>query len=235
MHTGKGHVLELVLQDGHRHVRVSCQSTLIPAPGQYLLANDESDTPLPVPLFYTDSAAQGFMAVAPASVSWNPGHGLSLRGPLGHGFSLPLAARRVGLVAFDDQPARLRGLIQPALRQDADIVLVCSAAPDSLPDDVEVQPLSALDEIVNWADYIAFDVERANVHQLRQQLATRNHRSGMSAEVLIRTPLPCGGIAECGVCAVSARSDWKLACKDGPVFDWSELDSSFLVEQRREI
>jgi NAD(P)H-flavin reductase len=43
------------------------------------------------------------------------------------------------------------------------------------------------------------------------------------AQVLVRTSIPCGGIADCGVCAVMTKSNWKLACKDGPVFDLKEL------------
>ncbi len=129
---------------------------------------------------------------------------LHLRGPLGRGFSLPLAARRVGLVAFDDSPARLRGLIRPALKQDAAVVLVSNSSPDNLPDDVEVQPLSALDDILEWADYAAFDVARENLHQLRERRGKRNPLAAeMDAQVLVRTPVPCGGIAECGVCAVT--------------------------------
>jgi NAD(P)H-flavin reductase len=40
---------------------------------------------------------------------------------------------------------------------------------------------------------------------------------------LVVAPMPCGGLAECGVCAVTTRRGWKLACKDGPVFDLGEL------------
>lgn len=223
MHTGKGQVLELILEDGCRYVRVACPPNLTPSPGQYLLASNGSDSPLPVPLFHTDSSPRGFTAAARIPDSWNPGLELSLRGPLGRGFSLPLSARRVGLVAFDDSPARLKGLIELALRQEAAITLVCSSAPEYLPDDVEVQPLSALQEIVAWADYIAFDVARENLEKLKEQLGKRNPVM-VEAQVLVRTPIPCGGIAECGVCAVRLRPDWKLACKDGPIFDWAEID-----------
>ena len=224
MHIGKGQVLELILEDGSRYVRISCPPNLIPGPGQYLLASDGSDSPLPVPLFYTDSATQGFISAAPADALWSPGLMLSLGGPLGRGFALPLAARRVVLVAFDDSPARLRALIRPALKQDAGVVLVGNSMPDNLPDDVEVQPLSALSDILEWADYVAFDIARENLNQLRQQLGKWNSlAAGLGAQVLIRTPVPCGGIAECGVCAVTLRPDWKLACKDGPVFDWADL------------
>jgi len=224
MHTGKGQVLELILEDGHRYLRVACQPNLIPAPGQYLLASDGSNSPLPVPLFYTDLAPQGFVAAAHGTATWSPGITLYLRGPLGRAFSLPLAARRVGLVAYDDSPARLRGLIQPALKQDAAVALVCNSAPVDLPDDVEVQPLSALDDILEWADYAAFDLTRENLHPLRESLGKWNQlAAGMGAQVLLRTAIPCGGIAECGVCAVTLKSEWKLACKDGPVFDWRDL------------
>jgi hypothetical protein len=27
------------------------------------------------------------------------------------------------------------------------------------------------------------------------------------------------------LCAVNLKSAWKLACKDGPVFDWMEMES----------
>src|SRR5512138_923098 len=133
MQTGKGQVRELILdasvRRGCRYARISCVAGLVPSPGQYLLASDGSDAPLPVPLFYTDSAPQGFVAAAPLPGSWNPGLELALRGPLGRGFTLPPASRKVGLVAFDDSPARLRGLIRPALKQEAAVVLVCHSMP----------------------------------------------------------------------------------------------------------
>lgn len=224
MSTGKGQVVTLILEEGYHYVRVSCPPNLIPGPGQYLLASDGSDAPLPIPLFYTDSAPQGFVAAPPLIAAWSPGLVLYLRGPLGRGFRLPLAARKVGLVAFDNSPARLRGLIRPALNQEAAVVLVSNTTPEDLSDDVEVQPLSALHDILEWADYVAFDIARENVQRLKEQLGKLNLLvAGRDSQVLIRTTIPCGGIAECGVCAITFWSEWKLACKDGPVFDWREL------------
>jgi NAD(P)H-flavin reductase len=227
MSTGKGQIIELILEDGCRYVRIGCSPNLIPSPGQYLLAGDGSDSPLPVPLFYTDSAPEGFIATAAVPDSWNPGLELYLRGPLGRGFTLPFSARKVGLIAFDASPARLRGLIRPALKQDSAIVLVDNSTPDNWPDDVEVQPMSALNDVAEWADYLAFDVARDNLSQMREQLKEINQFTvGKEVQVLIHTPIPCGGVAECGVCAVTLKSGWRLACKDGPVFDWNEIFSS---------
>jgi NAD(P)H-flavin reductase len=222
MHIGTGRLVELILADGYRYARIACAENLIPAPGQYLLASDGSDSPLPVPIFYTDSAPKGFISTV--SDQWNPGETLYLRGPLGRRFSLPVSARKVGLVAFDDSPARLRGLIPPALRQEASIVLVCDWKVEHLPDEVEIQPLSAMEEILGWADYIALDVSRENLHALQEKLEQRNQLLAVKdAQILIRTSMPCGGVAECGVCAVVTKSGWEMACKDGPVFDLKEI------------
>jgi dihydroorotate dehydrogenase electron transfer subunit len=224
VYTDKAELIELLLRDGLRQARISCRQTLIPSPGQYLLASDKSDFPAPVSIFYTDSAAQGFIAAAPVPQSWNPGQEIYLRGPLGHGFMLPSSARRVGLVAFDDSPSRLHGLIRPALKQDAAVVLICSSSMDNFPDEVEIHPLSALAEIMEWADYLAFDVARENLPGLKEQLySAKQAWASLEAQILVRTPVPCGGIAECGVCAVTIKSGWKMACKDGPVFEWGEL------------
>jgi len=232
MHVGKGQILELILRDGFRLARLACPQAMIPAPGQYLLAGDASDatlgaslrSPLPVPLFHADSAPQGFLVSPPIPDFWMPGTEVFLRGLLGHGFVLPPSARKVGLVAFDHAPSRLLGLVEPALKQSAAVVLVSNFASDHLPDEVEVQPLSAVAEIIEWADYVAIDVARENLSGLRERLGSLKQASVRGeAQVLIRTPVPCGGIAECGVCAVNLKSGWRLACKDGPVFDGKEI------------
>jgi NAD(P)H-flavin reductase len=147
-----------------------------------------------------------------------------LRGPLGHGFVIPAFARKIALIAFDDSPARLRGLISIALKQDAEIVLVCNSAVDDLPEAVEVQPLQTLIDIYQWADYAALDVVRENLNRLGQMLGTGNQAGEpREAQVLIRAPMPCGALAECGVCALTIRREWKMICKDGPVFELNSI------------
>ena len=185
MHTGKGRVIELLLEDGCLYVQVACPANLIPAPGQYLLASDASDSPLPVPIFYTDSAPKSgnmapsrhFIASVSGNVDWKPGDVLALRGPLGRGFVVPLSARKIGLIAFDDSPVRLRGLIGPALKRDVSVVLLCASSVDHLPDEVEVQPLSALDDVLKWADYLAVDVTRENLSELKERLTANRQLS----------------------------------------------------------
>ncbi|MBI5951281.1 MAG: hypothetical protein HY865_06470 [Chloroflexi bacterium] len=213
MKNGQAQVAEIFLDS---RMRLVCPPELIPAPGQYLLAHASfSDDPLADPVFFSDSAPEGF--VAAPGLPWTPGTKLNLRGPLGHGFAIPASARKVALIAFDDSPERMRGLIPIAFKLGAEVVLVSDVAAQDLPEAVEVQPLQALDEIIQWADFAAFDVARENLPRLAKKLGTGNQ---LPAQILIRAPMPCGAVAECGVCAVNIHNEWKLICKDGPVFEF---------------
>lgn len=218
MQTTKGFIDEIYL-DGRRAARFTCPSALIPAPGQYLLAYAASDSnsPLAYPVYAAGICPGGFYAAPALPPNWLPGLELTLRGPLGHGFNLPVASRFVALAAFGETCARLLALLKPALAQKAAVVLLTDNPPNDLPSAVEISPLSALPETIQWADYLAIDISRAT---LSETLKPIQHlvNSGY-AQVFIETAVPCGGVGECGLCAVSLRKGYKLACKDGPVFD----------------
>ena len=90
-----------------------------------------------------------------------------------------------------------------------------------MPSAVEISPLLALPETAHWADYIAIDIPRAAIPEMLMPIY-QFINSGY-AQVFIETLIPCGGIGECGLCAVSLRKGYKLACKDGPVFDLKSI------------
>jgi hypothetical protein len=222
MKNGEGQLSEIYLDS---RARILCPPEMIPAPGQYILAHAiGSDAPLAVPIFFSDSAPNGFRSAPFLPLAWTPGTQLNLRGPLGHGFSLPAFARKVDLIAFDESPERLRGLINIALNQDAEVVLVSDTAMNDIPEVMEVQPLQALLDIYQWADYTAFDVARENLNQLWEMLGKGEQAKAVrEAQVLVRAPMPCGALAECGVCALTIKYEWKMICKDGPVFELSSI------------
>jgi NAD(P)H-flavin reductase len=222
MRTANG-IIEELLVDGS--ARIHCPTELTPKPGQYLLAHAGiSDSPLPVPLFSSETTPRGFRSAPPLPREWRPGDLLTLRGPLGRGFVIPESARKIALIVFDNSPARLQGLIPIALQQNAEVVLVSDASAADLPEIVEVQPLKAMVEIFQWADYAALDVDRWNLSQLKEMLREGKQVWGKcEAQVLVRAPMPCGAIAECGVCALVIRHEWKMVCRDGPVFSLQDL------------
>lgn len=222
---GTGELVELYLESGLTGGRLLCPQNLIPAPGQYLLVHDPaSDSPLPAPVFNAGSVPGGFLVAPPIPQTWKPGMSLALRGPLGRGFSLPVSARCVALVALGETSARLKPLLAEALGNGASVVLVSDLELPDLPPEVETQPVAALPEIVQWADYLAMDIPRESLPGLREVLGFgMQARVRCEAQINVVTPKPCGGMGECGLCAVNVRRGWKMACKDGPVFDLNQL------------
>jgi NAD(P)H-flavin reductase len=213
---------ELVLLGGRRAARLSCGPTLVPSPGRYVMAHaPATGALLATALFMGASCPGGFIAGPPIPMDWRPGSELNLRGPLGHGFKLPAHSQRVALVAVADvDPSRLLPVAERALRQNAAVTLVCDDAADQLPLHVEVQPRSALLEVVSWCDYAAFDVTREALDELAGKLTQlKGSALPASLQVLIRAPMPCGGLADCGVCTARTARGQVLPCADGPVFD----------------
>lgn len=222
MHQGLAELTEISMNEKTAG-RMRCDPRLVPAPGQYLLAHAEQDSnaPLAVPLFSAGLCPGGFTLAAPLPPHWLPGTQLNIRGPLGKGFKIPTTARFVALAAFHKNPARLLALTEPALAQNAAIVLLTDNSPEDLSTAIEISPLEALTETMRWADYVALDAPRSALPALLQSIrAAAYSRDG---QILVETELPCGGMAECGVCAVSLHKGYKLACKDGPVFELKTL------------
>ena len=222
MHTATARIEEITSYEC-RAARLSCPAGVIPAPGQYVQANalPEEDSALALPVFSAGLCQGGFYAAPPFPHHWRPGTHLIIRGPFGKGFQLPTAARFVALVAYGGNPARLLALAELALAQNAGVVLLAEAAPAGLPAAIEISPLAALPETLAWADYAAFDLPRMALTDVLRQV--RRAAYAGAGQVLVETPLPCAGMGECGVCAVSADKGYRLACKDGPVFDVKAL------------
>ena len=225
----QGTIAEVCMLSGQRSVYIKCAAASIPGPGRYIMAHEEgSEAPLATELFAADYRSSGFLAAPPVPRQWMPGSVLALRGPSGHGFDLPPAARRVALMAFNDNPTRLLPLAEMAIRQGGAVALVCEGLTPDLPLQVEVHPLRAMAEVCRWADYAAFDVEIASLAALMEALmpAGVSFPNG-AAQALVHAAMPCGGLADCGVCTVRTARGPRLACVDGPV-----LDLRLLVRKR---
>lgn len=198
-----------------------------PHPGQYLPCQNISQEPVILPTnVFRVIGPKGKLCVAPLPANWYPGDGLILLPPQGHGFSLPVSARRVGLLALDDSPARLLTLVEGVLAQDAAVTLFFDALPEGdilswVPPSVEVVPLTAFHESLDWLDFLAVDINLKNLDELTSLIG--DARLNFAGQVLVRTAMPCRGLGACGVCAVKTHQGWRLTCVDGPVFPLKEL------------
>lgn len=221
-------VLEVTAGDAAgRAVRLACPARAVPAAGRYLAAwNPQAPgTPLAHPLFLSVSHSDGFLTAPPVPLDWEPGSQLELRGPLGRGFKLAPAVRRLALAVLGDTSARLRPLMEAVLQQRGSVALFTDAAITALPVAVEINPLRVLADGVEWADFLALDLPAGRVPDLRELLKPEMERGRFPcpAQALVTLPMPCSGMGECGACAVLVRRSWRLACQDGPVFPLQDL------------
>lgn len=211
---------------------IECPAGGVPTAGQYVLARIKEDesAPLARTLFPSGRATHRFQT-GELPPHWVAGTMLLLRGPLGRGFELPQGLRRLALASIGEGGACLRPLMEDALAQGVEVTLFDDRRPRGLPPAVEAFPLSSLMEALPWADFLALDIPHNRLAQLNRILGPRRSLQHPlpAAQALIRAPMPCAGSAECGACAVQTRPSWKqtrwkLACKDGPVFNLDELD-----------
>lgn len=228
MAIGKGTITELRLEAGGLSGRIHCPPGLRPAPGQYLAATSlDYSQPLPVMLFPIATSGEDVFVAPPLPPTWVTGMQLNLRGPLGKGFHLPPTARRIALASLEGAPSRLIALVPQGLAQQAAVAIYAPEIPAGLPEDVEVLPLDLLPEALAWADFLALDTPLLRLAELRARLGLKPfQRPGCQIQVLVVTDMPCSGLADCGVCAVATQHGWALACSDGPVFDFNQLESA---------
>jgi hypothetical protein len=231
MNRFSGRITEIWQETGDLACRIACPPQAVPSPGQYLLASDPADcaAPLATRLFASATRPDGFDCAPGLPRAWLPGTELTLSGPLGRGFSLPEHARQTVFAALGGQPARLRPLVTAALARGCGATLFADHLREGdlfrWPAAIEVYPLAALPDCLSFADFLTLEAPPSALAGLRTLLGLGlGARLPFPAQVLVDTPVPCGGLADCGVCAVRARRGWKLACKDGPVFDLNELE-----------
>ena len=226
-----GEIRELWLSPtGQVGGKIACTPSIQPAPGQYVLATAAQwggDALAAVLFAYGNplSPAGILWAAPPLPAAWKVGDHLALRGPCGKGFRVPSGAQKIALAALDANPYRLGGLIQQALLRQAEVSLYCSFIPVDLPVAVEILPLELLPDALHWADFLAVETCLAGLAELPGRLKLpAGQASACPIQVLVAADMPCAGTAECGVCSVRTRRGWRLACQDGPVFDYNQLD-----------
>ncbi len=223
----RGRVNEIRLETGRQlELRITCPAGAIPSAGQYLLASDLDDpnAVLGTPLFIIEKSLQGFWAAPLQPAAWGPGTNLDLVGPLGHGFELPHNLQRLGLIALGETVSRLMPLVLLTAQTQGGMTLFTDLTLPILPVALEVYPLASLKEYLDWPDFMTLEVPLSRLPVLREVLGLLDgNMLPCPAQVLITTPIPCAGIAQCGACAVPSLRGWKLACEDGPVFDLNSL------------
>jgi dihydroorotate dehydrogenase electron transfer subunit len=212
------------------------------APGCFVLA--DLGGYLRAPLFPARLEPEEFdVLVSPdhPAAALEPGESVDLIGPLGRGFDVPAAARRLLLVA---DTSRLPVLLPLARQEPERSVALLLAAPTAaelypvrlLPPTLEVHVVTGdgsaghggsvtdlFPDLARWAHCVCVACDPATYQALAE--IVREVRLGPGerfAQALVVPLIPCG-VGACQGCAVQSARGAKLACIDGPVFDLLEL------------
>lgn len=161
------------------------------------------------------------------------GDTIDLLGPLGNGFAIAPQTRALLIACDADHAALFLPLADTMLDRGGRVVLLARAqTPEAaamlrllLPIAVEIRVEvaadfeAALGDLAGWADQIVLCVDGLVPSALLQTLRRRRFRIHDDyAQVLTRTPLPCGSGA-CLACLVPlANGSFTRACQHGPVF-----------------
>ena len=227
MHHTTGRVSEIRLGAGKTaEVCLICEESTVPSAGQYVLGFDPDDPGevLSTPLFPIEMTSRGFWAAPLTPTRWAPGIKLNLTGPHGHGFSLPANIQRLGMAVLGDTVSRLLPLVHQMALTQGGMTLFTDLPLPKLPSALEVHPLAALKDALDWPDYLALDIPLESLPLTGAALGlTPRAVLPCPAQVLVTTPMPCAALARCGACAIPARRGWKLVCEDGPVFNLNDL------------
>ncbi len=206
-----------------------CQQELAILPGQYLVMHHDDETVIIPDTCFAIQTDHLQLQVAPVPDHIHPGSQVILRGSFGHGFHVPQKSKKVALIAWDHHPNRLLYLMQTCLSTQKEVLLVWDEYKQdsdfrSIPDDVEILSQQNLADAIQWADYLALDCPLDRVHELAPHHSLLVAKSKVNpVQVLLSTAMPCLGLAECGVCATRLKKEFKLVCKDGPVFNFLDL------------
>jgi dihydroorotate dehydrogenase electron transfer subunit len=192
------------------------------SPGQPWLARVAGVSAIArLPLYPVRLQAEGFEAEIERLEAWPLGSTLDLLGPVGPGFRPPRNAHRWLLASLRGDLGRLYPLVELGLSRGCAVSAWSTAGTPRLPPAVEVLP--ALRDGLVWAEYVALDADPETL--LRRSADASGDEPALrrsEGEVLLDLPLLCG-FGGCLACAVTSRGEWKLACKDGPVFPLAEV------------
>lgn len=157
---------------------------------------------------------------------------LDVLAPLGHSVELPPAARHVLLVGQGAHIAPLVSIAHHAVKDGRAVVLAVIAQADGsifpshlLAPEIEYHTSERLDpELIRWSDIVIAGASEESYRSLSESV--RNTRFRLEPgfmHVLADLTMPCGTGA-CHACAVETARGVRLACTDGPWFDWIELE-----------
>ena len=217
-------------------------------PGQFITVSCGPDVILrrPLSIHRVENSNQLYVlfAVVGRGTRWlsqrQKGETLDLLGPLGNGFSIEPASKKLLLVAGGIGIAPLAFLAQQALAQKKSVTLLLGSRTknglyprERLPSGIETivttedgsygekgKVTDILSRYSDWADQIYACGPIAMYKTIANQIQQQHVKKQVQISLEVR--LGCG-IGACFGCSIKTQNGMKQVCRDGPVFDLDEV------------
>ncbi len=213
---------------GEGRTRAWLQSTIMPQPGQFVIARywPGLDPYLSSAVFPAALSSDGFALELssnnPMLPYLAPGAAVHLTGPFGQPVPVRIQPNGHILLISAHSLHRLLPLAQQALQAGADVTVLLERPYPLQTLDARIEArhgemLTLLPDHLAWAEKVFIDcLPEPKLRAALQSLAGDSY-------ALFTETLPCGTGA-CQGCSVQSGKGWQLACISGPFFCLSELD-----------
>lgn len=227
------------------------EATIRARPGQFFMLRCGAGLEMPLrrPLSIHQTAPLGFLAFLYKTVgkgtrwlaSREARQTLDILGPLGNGFTIPQGARNLLLVAGGMGIAPLVCLAEKALTAGHPVTLLLGAAGRKgvyparfLPpgarvvvatEDGSVGQQGLVTDLLPEFAPEADQVFACGPVSMYKTMAGQACLSGKPVQVSLEARLGCG-VGACYACSIKTKTGMKQVCRDGPVFELSDIEWS---------
>lgn len=191
-------------------------------PGQFFIAYVAGKDYHVWPVYFVSFQEDHFF-LRPEESRWELGDSISLKGPIGNGFSDLSMYQNILLINLGTNHGVLSALMEVGLKSNKNVAIFTKNHEIQFPPTVEIILPGLLEESINWADFIVVDIDRDNL-SIEHELIKTIDLSNTPCEIFIYCPILCSGNAECMVCTINTKKGKVKTCKQGQVFDLKSLE-----------
>jgi len=191
-------------------------------PGQFfLVSNPNCDSKIiPVYIFSLD---QDVYFSYPFDVRWEIGDLLQFHGPVGHGFNDLSKYSNIFMLSLNPEHHSLNSLIEIGIKENKNIAYYGQNKNIPIPPTVEIISADMIEETIEWATYIAIEINREDL-PINYALLKKIREHVVTCELLIYCPILCLGKSDCMICSLKTKHGWIKTCQQGQIYNLDNLE-----------
>ena len=187
----------------------------------FLVSTPNSDSKI-MPV-YVFSHEQDVYFSFPKDVRWDIGDFLHFHGPIGRGFCDLSPYSNIFMLSLDTEHNSLNSLIEIGIKENKNISYFIENKGFPVPSTVEIITRDMITETIEWANYIAIEINRENLSK-NYDMLKKIRKNAVTCELLIYCSILCSGKSDCLICSLKTKHGWIKTCQEGQIFNMDDLE-----------